>query len=75
MVAAAMGSAIQVLYGHQIVRSQMAARLVEDNLAETTGMFQLQLPVPSKPCRYCGRTEQSRKHHSCDGCGAPREGR
>lgn len=24
------------------------------------------------PCRYCGRTQQTLGHHSCDGCGAPR---
>ena len=26
----------------------------------------------SKPCQYCGRTNQKHGHASCDGCGAPR---
>jgi hypothetical protein len=28
--------------------------------------------APPKPCRYCGRTDQTVGHKSCDGCGAPR---
>lgn len=28
--------------------------------------------IPSRPCPQCGRTKQTWKHATCDGCGAPK---
>lgn len=75
IAAAAACGAMQMIYGMQVVRAQYAVKLATAEMEAATGMasFHLGQVETSKPCRYCGRTEQTRKHHSCDGCGAPKE--
>lgn len=43
-----------------------------ENLTKAQAYLAVNHPKPSRPCQYCGRTNQKHDHTSCDGCGAPR---
>ena len=61
---------IDQLYGFQIAGRPFPPITVGDRI--------MGLTIIPKPCRYCGRTKQTPKHRTCDGCGAtkdPMEGR
>lgn len=68
-------AAFAIAHAQSILQLQTAMREQQVAMEAATGMHSLVMDqhVPMKPCRYCGRTEQTRRHASCDGCGAPKE--
>lgn len=68
-------AAVAYLAGLQAMQASTAMRQQQAAMEAATGMYSLVMDqhVPTKPCRYCGRTKQTRRHASCDGCGALKE--
>lgn len=60
-----------VMLNRAFMRSSMDTAREAAECANRSAMSQYMADHKPNPCRYCGRTNQTKNHKTCDGCGAP----